>query len=80
MTQNIYWCQEKDEIYGAYFIATTRGQAKAMCASYFECNFTDVRTQIVKRGVNEDVSGIIENDECELLEKYGLEYVELEDW
>ena len=80
MTQNIFWCQEKDEFYGAYFIAPTRGKAKVMCASYFECDFTDVRTQIVKRGVNEDVCGIIENDECDLLKKYGLEYVDIEDW
>lgn len=80
MTQNIYWCQEKDEFYGAFFIARTRGQAKVMCASYFECNFTDVRTQIVKRGVNEDLCGVIEFDEEDLLKKYNLEYQEVEEW
>lgn len=78
MTTNIYWCQEKDEFYGAFFVAPTRGRAKVLCASYFECDFTDVRTQIIKRGVNEDFCGIIENF-SPLLEKYGLEYAEEEE-
>lgn len=79
MTQNIYWCYEKDDFYGAYFVAKTRGQAKVMCASEYELHFTDVRTQIVKRGVNETFCGIIESD-SPLLEKYGLEYIDTEEW
>lgn len=78
MTTNIYWCQEKDDFYGAYFVAPTRGRAKVMCASEYDCKFTDVRTQIIKRGANEDFCGIIENDSS-LLEKYNLKYTEEEE-
>ena len=79
MPTNIYWCQEKDDFCGAYFVAPTRGTAKVMCSHEFNCQFTDVRTQIIKRGVNENFCGIIEND-SPLLEKYGLKYMEEEEW
>ena len=78
MTTNIYWCQEKDDYSGLFVIAPTRGMAKVVFADEINCKFVDVRTQIYKRGVNEDFCGIIESD-SPLLEKYNLKYTEDEE-
>lgn len=69
---NIYWCHEKDEGYGLFVKALTRGRAKDIYACYVECRLIDVRTNIMRRGINEDFEGVL--DEPKGLEKYGLSY------
>lgn len=76
---NIYWCNEKHEPLGLYVIARTRGRAKERFAAEAECDFTDVRTQLMRRGVNEPFEGTIEEGSS-LLKKHGLEYAESEEW
>lgn len=74
---NIYWCHEKNEGYGLFVKALTRGRAKDIYACYIECRLIDVRSNIMKRGVNEKFEGVLEiGDE----RKYGLEYTEEEVW
>ena len=75
---NIYWCHEKHEYSGLYIVAATRGRAKRIYADEVECKYLKVRTNIVKRGVNEQIEGVIEFD-SPLLEKYGLQYDEEEE-
>lgn len=75
---NIYWCHEKHEYSGLYIVASTRGRAKRIYADSIECKYLNVRTHIVKRGVNEQFEGEIEFGSS-LLEKYGLQYDE-EEW
>lgn len=76
---NIYWCNEKDEPYGLFVMARTRGRAKARYAAETECDFTEVRTQLMRRGVNEPFEGVI-GENSSLLKKYGLEYSESEEY
>lgn len=76
---NIYWCHEKNEYEGLFILALTRGRAKAFYADVVECSMLNVRTQIVRRGVNEHFECEIDTD-SPLLQKYGLEYAESEDW
>lgn len=79
MTQNIYWCEEKGEQGGLFVIAQTRGKARQLYAEYIECRYIDVRTSLMRRGVNEDFSCIISNPNSALLKKYKLEYQEAEE-
>lgn len=79
MTCNIYWCEEKGEFGGLYVIAPTRGQAKQLYSEEIECSYIDVRTQIIRRGVNEMFSCVIDDVDSPLLKKYGLEYSEEEE-
>lgn len=72
---NIYWCHEKNEGYGLYVKALTRGRAKDIYAGYIECRLIDVRTNIMRRGINEDFEGVLDEPK-----KYGLEYDEEEVW
>lgn len=72
---NIYWCHEKHEYCGLYVTATTRGRAKAIYSAEVECDITDVRTNIMRRGVNEHFEGVIDVGEP-ILKKYGLTYGE----
>jgi hypothetical protein len=72
---NIYWCHKKDEGYGLYVKALTRGRAKDIYAAYDECRLIDVRTNIMRRGINEDFEGVLDDPK-----KYGLEYTEEEVW
>lgn len=75
---NIYWCHEKNENYGLYVKALTRGRAKDIYSAEVECHFTDVRTNIMRRGVNEHFEGVIDINEP-TLKKYGLSYGEDEE-
>lgn len=70
---NIYWCHEKNEGCGLFVKALTRGRAKDIYACEVECRLIDVRTNIMRRGVNEDFEGILEIGEEG---KYGLKYTE----
>ena len=79
MTQNIYWCYEKGGWGGLFVIAPTRGQAKELYSSEIECRYIDVRTSIVRRGVNEEFSCVIDDVGDSLLKKYNLEYQEDEE-
>lgn len=79
MTQNIYWCEEKGEFGGLFVIAPTRGRAKQLYSEYIECRFIDVRTILVRRGVNEDFPCVLDYSPSALLEKYGLKYEEEEE-
>lgn len=79
MTQNIYWCYEKGSWGGLFVVAPTRGQAKQLFAAEVECCYIDVRTNIMKRGVNETFSGVIDDCDSPLLKKYNLEYQEEEE-
>lgn len=74
---NIYWCHEKNEGYGLFVKALTRGRAKDIYACYVECRLIDVRTNIMRRGINEDFEGVLEVGEET---KYGLKYTEEEEW
>ena len=47
---NIFWCHEKNENYGLFVKASTRGRAKAIFSAEIECDITDVRTNIMRRG------------------------------
>lgn len=76
---NIFWCHEKNENYGLFVKALTRGRAKAIFSAEVECDITDVRTNIMRRGVNEHFEGVIDLGD-KILEKYGLEYSEDEDY
>ena len=75
---NIYWCSEKDEPYGLFVIAPTRGRAKVRYAAETECYFTDVRTCLMRRGIKEPFEGTIDEGSS-LLKKYNLEYGKEED-
>ena len=75
---NIYWCHEKNEDYGLYVKALTRGRAKVLYADYVECRLIDVRTGISRRGINGDFEGVV--DDPKDLEKYGLIYDEEEEF
>lgn len=75
---NIYWCHEKDEYCGLYVKARTRGSAKEIYSAEVECDFIDVRTHLLKHGINEIVEEVIDID-SPLLKKYGLEYGEDEE-
>ena len=75
---NIYWCNEKNEPYGLFIIAPTRGRAKARYAFETTCEYLDVRTCLMRRGVNEPFEGII-YEGSSLLKKYNLEYGKEED-
>ena len=70
---NIYWCHEKNEGYGLFVKALTKGRAKDIYASITECRFVDARVHIVRRGINADFEGVLEVGEEA---KYGLEYGE----
>ena len=76
---NIYWCNEKNEPYGLFVIASTRGRAKLLYATETDCDYLDVRMQTMRRGVNEHFEGTIDEG-SPLLAKYGLEYSESEEW
>ena len=78
MAQHIYWCEEKGEFGGLFVMAQTRGKAKQLYANYIECNYTDVRTSLARRGVNEIYSCVIDDSGSPLLKKYNLEYLEEE--
>ena len=77
---NIYWCYEKYDSCGLFVIAETRGKAKLLFANEVDEDYIDIRSQIYRRGVFENVSGIIDPEDTELLEKYGLEYTDDEDF
>ena len=79
MTQNIYWCEEKGEFGGLFVIASTRGKAKQLYAEYIECRYIDVRTSLIRRGVNENFPCVIDDCGSPLLKKYNLEYLEAEE-
>ena len=69
---NIYWCFHKDDVYGLYVIAQTRGEARRIYSDVAGEDYIDIRCHIYKRGVNE-YKGIIDVD-SKLLSKYGLVY------
>lgn len=79
MTQNIYWCEEKGEFGGLFVVAPTRGRAKEIYSAEVECRYTDVRSRIMRRGVNEMFPCVIDDVGSPLLKKYGLEYSEEEE-
>lgn len=73
---NIYWCHERNEYHGLFVKALTRGKAKVLYSEYVECEMIDVRTSIMRRGINEDFEGVLDIGEEK---KYGLEYTEEEE-
>lgn len=74
---NIYWCFEKNDYFGLYVIAETRGKAKQIFADEIGESYIDIRSHIYRRGVNER-KGIIEAEDTKLLNKYNLEYADEE--
>lgn len=77
---NIYFCRESCEDAGLFVFAPTRGRAKVMFAHEVNCNFTDVRCALHKRGVCEPIPIIVDDVDSPLLKKYGLEYTEGDEW
>lgn len=76
---NIYLCHEKDEYAGLFISAPTRGVAKKIFAMEIDCEYTDVRSEVRKRGVNCDIERIFMADneaDIEDLQYYGLKYDE----
>ena len=78
MTQNIYWCEKKGESFGLFVIAPARDYAKHIYSANIECRYADVRSRIIRRGVNELLPCVIDDEGSPLLKKYGLEYSEEE--
>lgn len=78
-------CREKGEEYvGQYVSAPSRGKAKALYAHEYMCDYTDVRTEIIRRGVNTTVIDCLSDEtpeQVELLKQLGLQYDYTgEDW
>ena len=75
---NIYWCYERGNWGGLFVVAKTRGRAKEIFSAEVDCEYTEVRTNIYRRGVCEITEDVIDEG-SPLLEKYGLEYAEEEE-
>lgn len=79
---NVYACNYKDDAWDCFVVAGTRGEAKSLFHSSFHsyCSenlYTDVRSSIVKRGV-QIPAGVYDID-CPELEQIGLRYLSAEE-
>lgn len=78
---NIYFCREKDEYAGLFVVAPTRGVAKAVFAEEMDCPYIDARAEIRRKDVDEFMPrclSCLDEEDSLTLERYGLEYEELE--
>lgn len=57
---NLYWCHEKDEYYGLWVVAETRGKAKQHYALETNIHFTEARCELHKKDVGDIEEGCLD--------------------